>query len=155
MHPWQIALYSREAQEEVWGNDPTAMNSSSYAPTGRAERVPCGFRLNGRWSFSSGCDHCTWVNLGAISGTVETDGQELPDFRSFLLPRKDYQIDDNWRVAGLAGTGSKDIIVDGAFVPEHRSQSHWDYVFAGICQAGNIIPGRSIACLLARFSSAL
>ena len=37
-----------------------------------------------------------------------------------------YRIDDNWHVAGLAGTGSKDIVVDGAFVPDHRSMSHWD-----------------------------
>jgi len=35
-------------------------------------------------------------------------------------------IDDNWHVAGLAGTGSKDIVVDNAFVPDHRSMSHWD-----------------------------
>ena len=134
-HPWQIALYSKEAQEEVWGDDPTTMNSSSYAPTGKAERVPGGFRLSGRWSFSSGCDHCRWVNLGGITGSIEIEGQQLPDFRSFLLPRKDYQIDDNWRVAGLAGTGSKDIVLDGAFVPEYRSQSHWDYVF------GRQLPG--------------
>ena len=38
-----------------------------------------------------------------------------------------YRIDDNWHVAGLSGTGSKDIVVESAFVPEHRSQSHIDY----------------------------
>src|ERR1700674_328376 len=126
VHPWQTALYSNETQQEVWGDDPTTMNSSSYAPTGKAERVPGGFRLSGRWSFSSGCDHCRWVNLGATAGGIDVDGRQMPDFRSFLLPRKDYRIDDNWHVAGLAGTGSKDIVVDGAFVPDHRSMSHWD-----------------------------
>lgn len=135
VHPWQIALYPKEAQEEVWGDDRSSTNSSSYAPTGKAERAPGGFRVSGRWSFSSGCDHCRWVNLGAITGMIETDGRQLPDFRSFLLPRKDYRIDDNWHVAGLAGSGSKDILVDGAFVPEYRSQSHWDYVF------GRTLPG--------------
>lgn len=45
------------------------------------------------------------------------------------MPRKDYQIDDNWQVAGLAGTGSKDIVVEDAFVPDHRSMSHWDMTF--------------------------
>jgi 3-hydroxy-9,10-secoandrosta-1,3,5(10)-triene-9,17-dione monooxygenase len=135
VHPWQIALYSKEAQEEVWGEDRTTTNSSSYAPTGKAERVPGGFRLSGRWFFSSGCDHCRWVNLGAIAGMIETDGRQSPDFRSFLLPRKDYRIDDNWHVSGLAGSGSKDIVVDGTFVPEYRSQSHWDYVF------GRALPG--------------
>jgi 3-hydroxy-9,10-secoandrosta-1,3,5(10)-triene-9,17-dione monooxygenase len=129
VHPWQTALYPKETQQEVWGDDQTAMNSSSYAPTGKAERVTGGYRLSGRWSFSSGCDHCVWVNLGAIAGGIEIDGQQLPDFRSFLLPRKDYRIDDNWHVAGLAGTGSKDIVVDNVFVPDHRSMSHWDLTF--------------------------
>lgn len=126
VHPWHTALYSKETQDEVWGEAPTTMNSSSYAPTGNAERVAGGFRVSGRWSFSSGCDHCRWVNLGAIAGGIDVDGREMPDFRSFLLPRKDYRIDDNWHVAGLAGTGSKDIVVNGAFVPDHRSMSHWD-----------------------------
>jgi 3-hydroxy-9,10-secoandrosta-1,3,5(10)-triene-9,17-dione monooxygenase len=126
VHPWQTALYADKTQQEVWGEDPTVMNSSSYAPTGKAARVAGGYRLSGRWSFSSGCDHCGWVNLGAIAGGLKIDGHEVPDFRSYLLPRKDYAIDDNWRVAGLAGTGSKDIVVADAFIPEHRSMSHWD-----------------------------
>ncbi|MGH7933987.1 MAG: hypothetical protein ACREQN_12600 [Candidatus Binataceae bacterium] len=129
VHPWQTALYPRETQEEIWGADPTVMNSSSYAPTGTAERVHGGYRLSGRWSFSSGCDHCGWVNLGAIAGGIEINGRQLPDFRSYLLPRKDYRIDDNWQVAGLAGTGSKDIVVGNAFVPSHHSISHWDLAF--------------------------
>jgi 3-hydroxy-9,10-secoandrosta-1,3,5(10)-triene-9,17-dione monooxygenase len=126
VHPWQTSLYADETQQEVWGRDATVMNSSSYAPTGKAERIAGGYRLSGRWSFSSGCDHCGWVNLGAIAGGLEIEGREVPDFRSFLLPRKDYAIDDNWHVAGLAGTGSKDIVVDDAFVPDRRSMSHWD-----------------------------
>jgi len=128
VHPWQLALFPKDTQEEVWGDDPTVMHSSSYAPTGKAEKVSGGYRLNGRWSFSTGCDHCQWVNLGALAGGLEVDGVQVQDFRSFTLPRRDYRIDDNWHVAGLRGTGSKDIVVDNAFVPEHRSQSHWDYM---------------------------
>ncbi len=141
VHPWQTSLYPRETQEEVWGADPTIFNSSSYAPTGKAERVAGGWRLNGRWSFSTGCDLCQWVNLGAIPGMVEIEGQTVPEFRSFLLPRKDYTIDDNWRVAGMAGTGSKDIVVDNAFVPEHRSQSHWDYSYGKPLAGWEVNPG--------------
>jgi 3-hydroxy-9,10-secoandrosta-1,3,5(10)-triene-9,17-dione monooxygenase len=129
VHPWQTSLYPLETQQEVWGADPTALNSSSYAPTGKVERAAGGWRLNGRWSFSTGCDLAQWVNLGAIPGMIEIEGQTVPEFRSFLLPRKDYVIDDNWHVAGMAGTGSKDIVVDNAFVPDHRSQSHWDYTY--------------------------
>src|SRR5579863_9167382 len=53
VHPWQTALYPKEAQEEVWGDNPATFSSSSYAPTGKAEKVPGGYRLSGRWSFSS------------------------------------------------------------------------------------------------------
>jgi 3-hydroxy-9,10-secoandrosta-1,3,5(10)-triene-9,17-dione monooxygenase len=135
VHPWQLALFPKRMQEEMWSADGSIMNSSSYAPTGKAEKVAGGYRVSGRWSFSTGCDHCPWVVLGAIAGGVEVDGLSMPDHRSFLLPRSDYHIDDNWHVSGLRGTGSKDIVVDGAFVPEYRSQSHWDYAL------GHDLPG--------------
>jgi 3-hydroxy-9,10-secoandrosta-1,3,5(10)-triene-9,17-dione monooxygenase len=122
VHPWQLALFPLPAQEEVWGVDPATRMSSSYAPTGRAEPVPGGHRLTGRWSFSSGCDHASWVLLGGI---VLDDGQPV-DFRTFLLPASDYVIDDVWDTVGLRGTGSNDIVVGGAFVPEHRSLSFTD-----------------------------
>lgn len=127
VHPWQLALFDDAAQRELWGEDATTMHSSSYNPTGRAEKVAGGYKISGRWSFSSGCDHCRGVMLGAICGSREVAGKPVRDFRSFLLLRDQYQIDDNWHVAGLQGTGSKDIVVADAFVPEHRSQSHIDY----------------------------
>jgi len=138
VHPWQLALFPIEMQQEVWGVDPSVMHSSSYAPTGKARKVSGGYRLSGRWSFSTGCDHCQWVNLGGIAGGIEVEGVEVPDTRSFMVPRRDYKIDDNWKVAGLCGTGSKDIVIEDAFVPEHRSQSHWDYAM------GRELPGWEI-----------
>jgi 3-hydroxy-9,10-secoandrosta-1,3,5(10)-triene-9,17-dione monooxygenase len=118
VHSWQLALFPEAAQEEVWGKDSRVLISSSYAPTGRVERAPGGFRVSGRWSFSSGCDHCQWVFLG---GFAPTDAGAPPDMRTFLLPRSDYRIEDNWHVLGLKATGSKDIVVENAFVPEHRT----------------------------------
>jgi 3-hydroxy-9,10-secoandrosta-1,3,5(10)-triene-9,17-dione monooxygenase len=127
VHPWQLALFDERAQQEMWGKDPATMHSSSYNPTGKAEKVAGGYKLSGRWSFSSGCDFCRGVMLGAMCGTREIGDKSLPDFRSFLLLGDQYRIDDNWHVAGLKGTGSKDIVVEDAFVPEYRSQSHFDY----------------------------
>lgn len=118
VHAWQLSLFASPAQEEVWKSDPRTLISSSYAPTGKIERSEGGFRVSGRWSFSSGCDHCAWVFLG---GFVPVESGSPPDMRTFLLPRSDYRIDDNWNVAGLRATGSKDIVVEGAFVPEHRT----------------------------------
>jgi 3-hydroxy-9,10-secoandrosta-1,3,5(10)-triene-9,17-dione monooxygenase len=123
VHPWQLGLFSLDAQQEVWGPDPGTRMSSSYAPTGRAEAVAGGHQLSGRWSFSSGCDHASWALLGGI--VLDADGTPV-DFRTFLLPARDYQVDDVWDTVGLRGTGSNDIVVDGAFVPEHRSLSFTD-----------------------------
>jgi 3-hydroxy-9,10-secoandrosta-1,3,5(10)-triene-9,17-dione monooxygenase len=123
VHPWQLALFPLRAQEEVWGTDSGTRMSSSYAPTGRADAVAGGHQLSGRWSFSSGCGHATWVLLGGI--VLDADGNPA-DFRTFLLPASDYVIDDVWDTVGLRGTGSNDIVVAGAFVPEHRSLSFTD-----------------------------
>jgi 3-hydroxy-9,10-secoandrosta-1,3,5(10)-triene-9,17-dione monooxygenase len=127
VHPWQLALFPDKAQQEMWAEDPEAMHSSSYNPTGKAEKVAGGYKVSGRWSFSSGCDHCRGVMLGAICGSRELAGHQGRDFRSFLLMADQYRIDDNWHVAGLKGTGSKDIVVEETFVPEYRTQSHLDY----------------------------
>jgi 3-hydroxy-9,10-secoandrosta-1,3,5(10)-triene-9,17-dione monooxygenase len=119
VHAWQLALFPAEAQEDVWGKDSRVLISSSYAPTGKIARAEGGYRISGRWSFSSGCDHAQWVFLGGMVPPATPDG--LPEMRTFLVPRKDYRIDDTWHVMGLKGTGSKDIVIEDAFVPEHRT----------------------------------
>ncbi|WP_166138028.1 3-hydroxy-9,10-secoandrosta-1,3,5(10)-triene-9,17-dione monooxygenase oxygenase subunit [Nocardioides ochotonae] len=115
VHPWQVALFTDEAQQAVWGSDTSTRLSSSYAPTGKATRVDGGYRLSGRWSFSSGCDHCSWVLLGAL--VFDGEGNVV-DFKTFLVPRESYAIHDVWHTVGLRGTGSNDIAVDDVFVPE-------------------------------------
>jgi 3-hydroxy-9,10-secoandrosta-1,3,5(10)-triene-9,17-dione monooxygenase len=124
VHNWHLAIFPPQAQEDVWGEDTSVQLSTSLAPTGTVERVPDGYRLSGRWSFSSGCDFCHWAVLGAVVPPAE-QGQP-PDARVFLLPRSDYRINDNWHVMGLCATGSKDLVVDDAFVPEYRTHSYLD-----------------------------
>jgi 3-hydroxy-9,10-secoandrosta-1,3,5(10)-triene-9,17-dione monooxygenase len=124
VHNWHLAIFPPQAQEDVWGADTSAQLSTSLAPTGSVQRVDGGFRLSGRWSFSSGCDFCQWAVLGGLVPPAE--GSQPPDARVFLVPRRDYVIDDNWRVMGLCATGSKDIIVSDAFVPEYRTHSYAD-----------------------------
>jgi 3-hydroxy-9,10-secoandrosta-1,3,5(10)-triene-9,17-dione monooxygenase len=118
VHAFQIALMDPRAQQDVWGDDIHARVSSSYAPMGKVEPVEGGFRFSGRWGWSSGCDHCTWALLGGI----------LPDgtYRTFLVPQSDYRIVDTWHSMGLQGTGSNDIVVEGAFVPDYRTHRQLD-----------------------------
>jgi 3-hydroxy-9,10-secoandrosta-1,3,5(10)-triene-9,17-dione monooxygenase len=134
VHPWQVALFDDEAQQAVWGEDTSTRLSSSYAPTGKAVLADGGFTLSGKWSFSSGCDHATWVLLGGL--VFDADGQVV-DFRTFLLPREKYQIVDVWNVVGLRGTGSNDIVVEETFVPEAFTLSMGD---TGRCYG----PGQSV-----------
>ena len=141
VHPWQLALFSDKAQQEMWSDDPATMHSSSYDPTGKAEKVAGGYKISGRWSFSTGCDHCRGVMLGAICGSREIAGNQVRDFRSFLLTRDQYQIEDNWHVAGLKGTGSKDIVVEETFVPDYRTQSHLDYAINAPLPGQEVNPG--------------
>ncbi|MGF6592011.1 acyl-CoA dehydrogenase family protein [Pseudomonas sp. 2835] len=119
IHNWQLALFDDRAAEDVWGQDSSVLISSSYMPVGKVERVEGGFRLSGRWGFSSGSKHCQWAFLGALVPPQEAGG--APDYRTFLVPRSDYQIIDNWNVMGLEATGSHDIQVSDAFVPEYRT----------------------------------
>jgi len=118
VHAFQLALMDRRAQQDVWGDDIHTRVSSSYAPMGKVTPVEGGFQFSGRWGWSSGCDHCTWVLLGGI----------LPDgsYRTFLLPRSDYKIEDTWNSMGLQGTGSNDIVVDDVFVPDYRTHKQSD-----------------------------
>ena len=118
VHAFQIALMDCRAQRDVWGEDIHTRVSSAYAPMGKVEPVEGGFRFSGRWGWSSGCNHCTWALLGGL----------LPDgsYRTFLVPRSDYVIEDTWHSMGLQGTGSNDIVVKDAFVPDYRTHKQTD-----------------------------
>ncbi|MCX4538084.1 3-hydroxy-9,10-secoandrosta-1,3,5(10)-triene-9,17-dione monooxygenase oxygenase subunit [Streptomyces sp. NPDC002596] len=120
VHPWHVALYDPRAQQEVWGQDPKTRIASSYAPTGTATPADGGFRLSGRWHFSSGCDHAQWALLGCL--VPDAEGNPV-DMRTFLIPRTEYRIDDVWDTVGLRGTGSNDVVVEDVFVPDHRALS--------------------------------
>ncbi len=113
-HHWLLAKFARAAQEDVWGADPDAMLCGSYAPTGQAVPESGGYRLSGKWSFASGCDHASWAIVG---GLIPGD-KPRPAF--FLIPAADYAIEDDWFTSGLAGTGSKTVASAGCFVPAHR-----------------------------------
>jgi len=123
-HPYELALFHNEAQQEVWGENDATLVSSSYQPVGKVERTEGGYYLSGQWGFSSGSEHCQWVLLGALIPPAKEG--DAPDMRTFLVPRSDYEIKDTWHVFGLQGTGSQDILVNRAFVPEHRTHKASD-----------------------------
>jgi alkylation response protein AidB-like acyl-CoA dehydrogenase len=112
IHNWMLGHWPMAMQEEYFATGPDTLSSSSFAPIGKLTPVEGGYRLSGRWEFSSGADAGTWALLGAMS-------PKGPAF--MMVPRPEYEIlHDTWHVSGMRGTGSKDIVVEDAFVPEHR-----------------------------------
>ena len=119
-HAITIGMFDPRAAEDIWGENPDALVSAGFTPSGRVERGDGGWQLSGTWSWSSGCDHADWVMVVAMLPTSSGDG---PDASFCLVPRENVRIDDNWHVMGLAGTGSKKLVIDSAFVPDHRTFS--------------------------------
>ena len=115
-HCCHAARFGKEAQDEVWGDsqDVIVATTSMQKPGATIVRESGGYRINGCFGFSSAIDHSSW---GMANGVAEGEDER----RYFLLPRGDYTIDDNWHVAGMRGTGTKDLNAQNAFVPEYRS----------------------------------
>jgi alkylation response protein AidB-like acyl-CoA dehydrogenase len=112
-----VGTFAAQAQREIWGSNPDATFCGSYAPLNEAAAERAGFRLSGRWSFASGCDNSQWAICGArLPATADRPSQ--PAF--LLVPASDYAIEDTWDVIGLAGTGSKTLVLEEIFVPDYR-----------------------------------
>ena len=135
-HAWTIGQLELQAQQDVWGSDPRALAATGLAfPCGKATYERGGYRVSGRWPFASGVDASSWMIVGCM--TDAGDGS-APHRRFFLVPKSDFKSLDNWHAYGLTGSGSHDVEVVDAFVPEHRSVS------AEIFAAGKDLPGGKI-----------
>jgi 3-hydroxy-9,10-secoandrosta-1,3,5(10)-triene-9,17-dione monooxygenase len=118
-HHMMLGMFPPQAQDEIWGKSRDALIASSFVfPAGRARKVDGGYRLSGRWPFSSGVDPSEW---NMLAGLARLDDNLPPEQRIFMVPRAHYQVIDTWRAGGLRGTGSNDVEVSEVFVPEHMT----------------------------------
>jgi len=100
--------------------------------SGKAEKVDGGYRITARKVFSSGSPAGDLLMTGAV---LEADG-EPPTVLHFGVPMNSpaVKVQDNWRVLGMRGTGSNDIVIDGHVVPEaavaaRRKAGEWHPLF--------------------------
>ena len=162
LHSFEFAQTDPRLQEEVWGQNVDTWTASPYAMLGQARRVEGGWRLTGRWPFSSGTDWCDWAVVGGLAESEDGSAPgEFNEMYHFIMPRADYVIhDESWDTMGLRGTGSKDIEARDVFVPDYRAlnvkklnnrdyhranrpQSRvyevpFDYLFPGVISASTI-----------------
>lgn len=111
-HNTYVAKFAARAQEEMFGARGYVLMPGANAPTMTARQVEGGWRVSGRAAWGSGIMHADWV---LVSGTTGDS------FRTFVLPVADVRVEDVWHFTGMAGTGSNDIVLDDAFVPEYRT----------------------------------
>jgi len=139
--PMFLALLSRKRFDRLYANGPDVIIGGAFAPRGQAEMIDDGYRVSGRWSFASGCQHSDWLfgncvvtengkpRPGLIPGT--------PEARAMMFAPPKAQIIDTWSVNGLRGTGSHDIAVENLVVPSDDSLD----IFLG----QSSVPGPSMA----------
>lgn len=114
---WRLLTFSKEAQEEIYGDRNYVLGAGSAVPIQKIERVSGGYRISGRSSWNSGASHAEWFTM---NGLIFEEGK-APDMLIFALPRKDVAIIDNWHIMGMQATASNDLVVEDLFVPEHRA----------------------------------
>jgi alkylation response protein AidB-like acyl-CoA dehydrogenase len=141
---------------EVYG-PAGATTCGVFAPMGRAVPTEGGYRVSGRWSFASGCEHSAWRMGGTM--VMGEKGPELlpngaPDIRSVLFRADETKVIDTWDTSGLRGTGSHDLEVTDVVVPQARTFSmltgqpkHAGYnlPFFGVLASGVAAVGLGIA----------
>ncbi len=116
-HNWLVSHLPQQAQDESWGGpSPYVFAPAVSNPPGRAARVDGGYRLDGHWKWGTCVTHADWMIAFAF---FETDGD--PAYGMALLPIEEVTVHDTWQTDGMCGTGSHDLIVEGLFIPTHRT----------------------------------
>ena len=110
---------AQETADEIWTVQRNVVTNGPPMPHTRAEVVDGGYRLSGRWNFSSGYPHATW--LAALTPVYEPSATEPLEMRTMLLPKEQADLVDVWHVGGLRGTGSQGFAIEDLFIPEARS----------------------------------
>jgi 3-hydroxy-9,10-secoandrosta-1,3,5(10)-triene-9,17-dione monooxygenase len=114
-HHWCMGAFPEAAQDEIFGDGKDNLIAGTLSWQGVAIPVDGGYRVEGRWQFGSGIDDAQWVMLGCADPATRGPGVHV------VVPRNEIEIDDTWHVLGMRGTGSKDVVANGVFVPAHRT----------------------------------
>ncbi len=120
-HAWIVGMFPPEAQDHIWGDDSGTLIASAFQPPSdyRIEREKDGWKIGGRWHFSSGVALCQWTILSVP--IPQKDGKGPPERMICVVPLTQAAIEDVWFVTGLCATGSNDVILRDVFVPDHHT----------------------------------
>jgi alkylation response protein AidB-like acyl-CoA dehydrogenase len=131
---WFGTLYSDQAQEDVFGQNPGARACGIFSFPGgpfqpakstpeKSEWVDDGLLVSGEWPYASGSLHADWANLGV---KIDENEDGTPVQGLALIPMSDLSIRDTWYVAGMRASGSNTIVAEDVLIPKHRIQPFED-----------------------------
>lgn len=131
-------LLPRPTLDEIY-RVPEVILGGSTQPVAKAERVPRGWRVGGRWPFASGSRHADWLSGFCIMheggkpllDPSATDGRPL--ILGFALPASAWEVEDTWHSAGLEGTGSHHIVLRERVV---SGANFFDLMHGTSCESG-------------------
>jgi alkylation response protein AidB-like acyl-CoA dehydrogenase len=116
-HTFIAGRLPRRGQDEIFGTDAGMLIPGVPSPRGTCQRTKGGYILNGRWPYASGADHGDWILIGC-RGIRNEAGESCPTL-IVVMPKTSVVIDDTWYTLGMRGTGSKDVVLDNVFIPDH------------------------------------
>ena len=120
------ARMPEQTSREIWSDGRAVVANGPPTSSSKAVPVDGGYRLTGRWNFSSGVRHATWVAALAPIRRRGDDSAGRQEVRTLLVPKKEVSLIDVWQVSGLRGTGSFSFEADDIFVPSVRTFSPSD-----------------------------
>jgi alkylation response protein AidB-like acyl-CoA dehydrogenase len=112
-----VAGLPREAFDALFAGTNDVIVAGVFNPTGTIAAVDGGYRVEGRWSFASGCEHADWL----FGNCIEPGADGEPPLRMAVFAPGEITIEDTWNVSGLRGTGSHHFRAEGVVVPAERT----------------------------------
>ncbi|WP_433290230.1 hypothetical protein ACQPZQ_43105 [Pseudonocardia sp. CA-142604] len=116
-HNLIAGLFPEQAQAELFGDGDFRCSLSALPVP--VLRVEGGYRVSGWWDYASGCEVATHF-IGGTSVAMKRGG-EVVDTRFIAMRRDQFEIIDNWDTLGMRGTGSRRVVVEDLFIPEHHT----------------------------------
>lgn len=119
-HAFLIASHwPEQAQRELFGETGHFVAPHRALPLGTATPVAGGYRVEGRWNYSSGVPHATH-----FIGTATVMGEEAPSTPVMVVvPRGQFTIVQDWggdEILGMRASGSNTVVVEGVVIPGHH-----------------------------------
>jgi alkylation response protein AidB-like acyl-CoA dehydrogenase len=114
------AMLPESGAKRIWGHGSEPVFANSGMP-GFATPVDDGYRLSGHWKIVSGVHNADWT---VVIGIIMQDGAPriteagMPDARLFAVHKDQMTVRDTWNVTGMRGSGSNDVVVEDALIPE-------------------------------------